>query len=228
MTEYLPDIYKISETIKEIQSKFIEEEENTLELGIYGYLNEVFANSLQNAILLASEYGNEAIPIRSKYERTIMTNAVTYDVQDIHAKPAKMTVMIGFVKQYLDKYLDKNKKFVLDRYCDIKIGTYVFHLDYDIEINRSILMNKNVVYSAKYNMNFVNNLSDITNPYLQSPIIMNIQGDDYLFIICDIRQTELEITDVRILSNNVLESKSFDFSFSNQLGSFNVYVTEND
>ena len=27
MTEYLPDIYKISETIKEIQSKFIEEEE---------------------------------------------------------------------------------------------------------------------------------------------------------------------------------------------------------
>ena len=228
MTEYLPDIYKISETIKEIQSKFIEEEENTLELGIYGYLNEVFANSLQNAILLASEYGNEAIPIRSKYERTIMTNAVTYDVQDINAKPAKMTVMIGFVKQYLDKYLDKNKKFVLDRYCDIKIGTYVFHLDYDIEINRSILMNKNVVYSAKYNMNFVNNLSDITNPYLQSPIIMNIQGDDYLFIICDIRQTELEITDVRILSNNVLESKSFDFSFSNQLASFNVYVTEND
>ena len=37
MTEYLPDIYKISETVKEIQSKFIEEEENTLELGIYGY-----------------------------------------------------------------------------------------------------------------------------------------------------------------------------------------------
>ena len=53
MTEYLPDIYRISETIKEIQSKFIEEEENTLELGIYGYLNEAFANSLQNVTFAA-------------------------------------------------------------------------------------------------------------------------------------------------------------------------------
>ena len=108
---YLPDIYSISETISEIQKKYIEEDDGTMMLGIYGYLNEVNANTLQNAILVASEYGNEAIPIRSKFERTILTNAITYDIQDINAKPATMKVMIGFVKSSLDEYLVINSIF---------------------------------------------------------------------------------------------------------------------
>lgn len=224
---YLPDIYSISETVSEIQKKYIEEDDNTMMLGIYGYLNEVNANTLQNAILVASEYGNEAIPIRSKFERTILTNAITYDIQDINAKPATMKVMIGFVKSTLDEYLDNNKYFVLDRYSDIAIEDYTFHLDYDIIIRRHKLVNGNIIYAANYDISFNNTLSDIVNPYLASPIISNIQGDDYIFIICDIRQTSLEIITNKVITNNILQSKTFDVEFENQLARFNIFVEEN-
>ena len=224
---YLPDIYNISDTVYDIQKKYIEEDDNTLAMGIYGYLNEVNANALQNAILLASEYGNEALPIRSKFERTILTNAITYDIQDINAQPAKMTVMLGFLKDNLDTYIDKNGKFILDKYSTIAIENYNFHIDYDIIINRNTLLNKKIVYSTRYDLSYDNTLSDITNPYLQSPMIANIQGDDYLFIICDIRQTSLQKINKKIITNNILESKTFDFDFEDQLCSFNIFVTEN-
>lgn len=223
---YLPDIYNITDTISEIQKKYIEEDDTTLALGIYGYLNEVNANMLQNSIYLAAEYGNEALPIRSKFERTILTNAITYDIQDINATPAKMTVMIGFLKSTIDTYLDKNKRFVLDRYSNIAIEQYDFHIDYDIIIERNTLLNKKIVYTARYDLSYNNTLSDIVNPYLRSPMISNIQGDDYLFIICDVQQTSfLSITN-KVITNNILESKTFDFEFEDQLCTFNIFVTE--
>lgn len=224
---YLPDIYSISETVSQIQKKYIEEDDTTMMMGIYGYLNEVNANSLQNAILVASEYGNEAIPIRSKFERTILTNAITYDIKDINAVPAKMTVMIGFTKSNLDEYLDSNKEFVLDRYSELNIEGYPFHLDYDVVIRRHKLLNNTIVYTAMYDMSFQNTLSDITNPYLRSPIVANIQGDDYLFIICDIRQTTLTVQTNKVITNNILESKTFDIDFEDQLAKFNIFVEEN-
>ena len=224
---YLPDIYSISETVSQIQKKYIEEDDTTMMMGIYGYLNEVNANSLQNAILVASEYGNEAIPIRSKFERTILTNAITYDIKDINAVPAKMTVMIGFTKSNLDEYLDSNKEFVLDRYSELNIEGYPFHLDYDVVIRRHKLLNNTIVYTAMYDMSFQNTLSDITNPYLRSPIVTNIQGDDYLFIICDIRQTTLTVQTNKVITNNILESKTFDIDFEDQLAKFNIFVEEN-
>ena len=224
---YLPDIYKITDTVQSIQKNYIEEDDVTLTMGIYGYLNEVNANALQNAILLAAEYGNEALPIRAKYERTILTNAITYDVKDINAQPAVMKVMLGFLKSNLDSFLDSNKQLVIDRYCDLAIEEYDFHLDYDLIITRRKLMNGNIIYSARYDLSFDNGISDITNPYLQSPIITSVQGDEYLFVICDIRQTSLDILTNKIITNNILESKTFDFQFENQLCDFNVFVKEN-
>lgn len=226
--EYLPDIYQIADKIYEIQKKFIDVDDDVSVAGIYGYLNDVHSNSLQNAIMLAAEYGNEALPIRSKFERTILTNAITYDIQDINAKPARMTVMLGFVKSSLDKYMDDNANtFIYDRYSTIQIEKYKFHLDYDIVIHRSKLMNGSIVYTAKYDMNYENPLSIVKNPYLQSPIITVIERVEYLFVICDIAQTEIEFDNHKVITSNALESKTFDFTFDNQLCYFNIFVTEN-
>lgn len=224
---YLPDVYRISDTVQEIQKRYIEEDDTTLMMGIYGYLAEINTNVLQNSIFLASEYGNEALATRSKFERTILTNAITYDIDGINATPAKMTVMLGFIKSNLDEYLNNNKEFILDRYSLLALEKYNFHLDYDLIIRRNKLLNNNIVYSAKYDMSFENKISDITNPYLQSPIISNIQGDEYLFVICDIRQTSLDVMNHKVITNNILESKTFDFDFENQLCNFNIFITEN-
>ena len=71
-TDLTADPYKIAAFIKQIQEDQNEGvSQETLMVGIYGYLNSVFSTNLQNDIIMASEFSNEAIPSRAKFERKI-------------------------------------------------------------------------------------------------------------------------------------------------------------
>ena len=61
------DVYDIANYIEEIKLNHIPESQTTLSLGIFGYLNDVFSNSLQNTIRMSSEYSNEAIATRARF-----------------------------------------------------------------------------------------------------------------------------------------------------------------
>ena len=88
------DIYDISNFINEVKKDYIKvKDENTLSMGIFGYLNNVFSIELQNSIMAMSEYANEAFPIRSKFEKSILTYAMMYDVKNINAVPSVMNIL---------------------------------------------------------------------------------------------------------------------------------------
>lgn len=225
--ELLPDIYKISDTVNEIQTKFMEDiDQDTLTMSTFGYMNSMFSNILQNAIIMASEWGNEAFPIRAKFEKSIITNAITYNINDINATPAKMEVMIGFIKDELDAQFN-DSTFILDKECSFSIGEFEFHLDYDIIITKDIVNNE-TIYAARYDIDRENPLSDITNPYLAPPVQLNINNDNFIFINCIIRQVELSKLYSKIISTNILDNKTFDFEFESQLADFDVIVKEGD
>ena len=59
------DIYKVSEFIDKLKAKYIDIPEDTLVLGVYGYLSSIFGNLLENTAITASEYSNEAIPTKA-------------------------------------------------------------------------------------------------------------------------------------------------------------------
>ena len=222
------DIYKISELVTDIQKKYIDEvDEDTLTMGMYGYMNEIYSTNLQNSIIMASEWGNEAFPLRAKFEKTILTNAITYNITDINATPAKMTVMIGFVEKELQERMIKDK-YVISKNNKIMIGEYEFHLDYDVIITKSILGDGTTVYSARYDIGRANPLSNIINPYLQTPLRLVINGSKFVFITCDIRQVIYETVYKKIISNNILENKTIDFEFEKQLACFDVLVKDNN
>lgn len=223
--ELLPDIYKISETVNDIQSKFMEDvSEDTLTMSTFGYINSLFSNSLQNAIIMASEWGNEAFPIRAKFEKSIITNAITYNIEDINAIPARMRVMIGFIQEELDEHM-VNNVFTFDKECKLTIGDFEFHLDYDLIITKDTI-NNDTVYAARYDINRINPLSDITNPYLAPPVLLDLNNDRFLFVECTIRQVELRKIYNKIISNNILDNKTFDFEFESQLADFDVIIRE--
>lgn len=220
------DIYNITKFVNDIQKKFIEDEtEETLSMGIFGYLNEFNSTAIQNAIINAAEWGNEAIPTRSKFERTILTNAVTYNIEDINAIPGKMQVMIGFIKNEIDEFLDEGK-FIFDKNIPIYVEDYEFHLDYDMMIARTKLQDGGYTYSAKYIMDRINPISEIINPYLPSPFMINIDNSKFMFITLTLRQVELDTQYKKIISNNILENKTFEFKFNDQLASFEILVEE--
>lgn len=219
------DIYKIQEYVDGIKKKHIEEvEENTLLMSTFGYLGEGFSNEIQNALIVASEMSNEIFPIRAKFERSILTYAATSNITDINATPSWMNIQIGINEQDLLKNMNGDV-FILDAKTPIMIENFEFHLDYNIRITKSLSTSgENNVYLAQYDMSEKNKLSDITRPYLLPPIRIILNNDTYIFISTIIRQVEYKNVYRKIISNDSIENKSFEFEYDSQLSYFDIMV----
>ena len=91
------DIYDLTAFVDDIKKKNIDGVTNpdeTLLAGMYGYLGYEFTSLLQNAIIVASELSNEAIPTRAKFDRNVITHALSLGVSKVTATPAKMKVLL--------------------------------------------------------------------------------------------------------------------------------------
>ena len=82
------------------------------------------------------------------------------------------------------------------------------------------------IYSAQYDMDVKNTLSDIKIPYLSQPIVTNFNNYRYVFMNAKIRQVHIETIKDTMITNSVIDNKSFSFNFTDQLAGFDVYVTD--
>ena len=170
---------------------------------------------------------NEIIPSKAKFEKNIIAHAITQNITDINAQPATMSIMIGIIKSDLEGQF-QNDIFRFDRESKIFINSIEFHFQYDIVLSRTLGINNQYTYSARYDMSLRNPLSKITNPYLKTPFIQTYGGVEYLFIYCDIIQVKLNSVQSKIITSTPIENKVFEFSYAEQLAGFNIRVTEND
>ena len=220
------DIYELTDFANNLKDKFIEgPSDETLAMGIFGYMGNLFANLLQDTAIRASEYSNEAIATRAKFEKNIITHALNLGIDKIFATPSVIKVMMCFPEKALLNLM-KNNKFVFDKDIPIFIGDYEFHTDYDIIITKKDLA-EGYTYSAMYNIQLENSLSDITNPYL--PPIAIIAGDatsNLVVLTVTLRQVEHKTSYKKILSDNVIENKTMTFSYEGQLADFYVECIE--
>ena len=115
-------IYDLNSFIEGIKSKYIEEDDLTLSMGIYGYLSDINSTMIQNSIIMASEFSNEAIPTRAKYNKNIIAHALNLGINNINAIPAEMDVCIVIPEANLALNLFNNK-FTWDREIPIYMGT---------------------------------------------------------------------------------------------------------
>ncbi len=219
------DIYEINNFVNEVKKTYIDETDDTLSMGIFGYLGSMFSTLLQNNIIIGTEYINEMFPTKAKYEKFILEHAMTYNITDINATPSIMNITIGLAQNEIDALMTKNV-FILDKASKLFIGTFEFHLEYDIIITKSILGNAEVVYTARYSLDRNNPLSTITNPYLAPPAIVDQNGTKFIFINCQIRQIELSTIYKKIITANVIDNRTLMFNFSNQLATFDLYIKE--
>ena len=221
------DVYDITSFINSIGKKFNEDlDDETLAMGMYGYLQDIMTRITQNSVTMAAEWGNEAVANRSKFEKTILSNAIAYDVQGINATPSKLHVMIGFLEtELIEKMGDKNY-IILDKDMPYMIEDNEFHLDYDLYISRTKLENNEYVYSARYILGNPNPISDIVNPYLSLPVKMQISYNDFIFINCVLHQVTMSTQETTLTSDVFIDNKTFEFEFEDQLAYFYVDITE--
>ena len=220
------DIYDLHQVATDLQKQYISNEsDRTRAIGIYGYLADAHAIQLQNSVIVSSEMGNELWPSRAKFEKNVITHAIYNEISDINAKPAVMRVYVGITESSILSLLE-NGKMVLDKESVFSIGNIEFHLQYDLEITQNIIENNETIYTARYKMDRNNELSDITNPYISAPFTQYYNDEKYLLLDCELMQVEHDTISRKILTNNAIENKTFEFEFENQLAAFEVSVTE--
>lgn len=238
------DVYGINAFVNEVKKKFTPNvSEDTLMLGIFGYTGQIFSDLLQNSIVMASEFSNESIPTKAKFEKNIISHALGLGITDINAIPAQFDVLLTLIEDDIAVWYNSGKTrsnidgswtFIFDKNTPIYIGDYCFHVDYDIEIkkiklNNSGLKNK-YAYTARYLMGNADNpdnpISGVTNPYLTSPVSMKVNGMNILFTKCTLHQVEKKTIYKTVLSDNSIASKIISFNFNGQLAAFDIDVTE--
>lgn len=241
------DIYDILDSVKKVQARYIEDEdETTLALGIFGFIADTEAKKIQTATIMAGQLGNEMFATRANLTKNVIAHATYNGITDINATPARMTaticVKLSDIEKYgatiaratdIEVYGPGNECFYLDANCPIFIDTYEFHLDYDVRLIRKKLSDNTYSYGAQYvimdeNDEFINNpLSNITNPYLKQPFIINIGAEKYVGIQATLRQCTIEEISDSMVSDSIIENKTYTFQFDNQLADFKVTCTDN-
>jgi hypothetical protein len=228
------DIYNIVESVKDVQKRYIEDEnETTLSLGIFGFIADTEAKKIQTATIIAGQLGNEMFPTRAKITKNILTHATYNGISDVNAVPANIPVTLCIKTSDISTYINSDNEFFIDADCPIFIGDFEFHPDYDIQIKRIKINESSYSYSAKYvtesesGNRIINRLSDIINPYISQPIILNIDGNEYVGIQITIRQYTVEEINDTMVSDSIIENKSYTFDFENQMADFRVVVTDN-
>ena len=237
------DIYEISDFIDQIRRNNISDINDTASIvGIFGYMNEIFSQSLQNTLVVVSETSNETIPTRAKFSKNIIAHALNYGITKLMAEPAVMTLMIYLPLSYLEINFTEqditsgNAKFIFDKDVPINVDEFEFHLDYDVIINR--IKNPSTgkfTYTAMYDLfetgttvvKKQNPISDITNPYITTLVQQTINGVDYLAFSARLHQVSTVQIEKNILTDNDIENKTITFTFEDQLASFDVDVEEN-
>ena len=228
------DIYDITRFVDDIKKRHIDgidSSKETLLIGMYGYLGYQFSSLLQNAIVTASELSNEAIPTRAKFDRNVITHALSLGVKKVAATAANMKVIIMFPEKALRANMIDNR-FVLKATTPLRFDEFEFHTDYDIEINYVNLRDSNngskrsYVYTAKYIMDETNPISDIDNPFLPPVAVFNYAQDNMIAIATTLRQVYYREINEKILSSDVIANKTLSFSFEKQMSHFMVECQE--
>ena len=227
------DIYNIVDSVKDLQKRYIEDEnETTLSLGIFGFVADTESKKIQTANIMAGQLGNEMFATRAMLTKNILTHATYNGISDINAKPANMPITLCIKTSDINKYINDDDEFYIDSKCPIFVGEYEFHVDFDIQIKRIKVDESSYSYSARYiteenGIKITNRLSNIINPYIAQPIILNIDGFEYIGIQVTIRQYSIEEINDTMVSDSIIENKSYTFTFDNQIADFRIVVTDN-
>ena len=242
-TSLSTDIYEISDFIDSIRRDNIPDVDDTASiLGIFGWANEIFSQTLQNTLIAISETSNETIATRAKFSKNVISHALNLGINKIMATPAVMTLMIYLPESQVEENFEYdsngNATFTFDKNIPIYVDKYEYHVDYDIIIKRTPIPgdDKKYVYSAMYDLfedgttvvKQNNPISDITNPYITTMAQYTIDDIKYLAFSVRVHQVSNVYETRDILTDNSIENKTVTFEFTDQLAAFDVDVVESD
>lgn len=229
------DIYNLSQLVDDVKSVYIPNEtEETLAIGTYGYIGALESHRLQTQVQMTGELSNEVFPSRARLERNVITHAILANIEGINAVPAKMTTFLAIKESDILEFIGTGNIFIIDRECPLFIGDYEFHLEYDIQLQKIIVPGNNKInaYTATYIIPSGRTVptSNITasNQYLNPPAIITVNNENYIYLTATISQVHHQVEQKKLVTSNIVDNKTMNFEFEDQLAYFEVHCSESD
>jgi hypothetical protein len=243
---------KIENTSYDIQNKWISDiapkyfdinDISMLRSGLFGYVNEISSNSMEDSINMMNIISNEIYPNKAVLPNSIYSYAALGDFSDFNAKPSSINFTLALRLSDLLTYSTSSDNseyfsFTISRYSTLIINSEKqFMLDYDVKIKIREKINTDksnedsgYFVSAYYNIDDLSNaMSSITNPYILTKQMLltenNSLGEWYVFLYLSGAQVERESFEYTVYTNDLVESIRYDIEYSGTLSDFNVWYT---
>lgn len=219
-------IYTIKDfALNEVAPKFFDfENVNKLNVGLLGYTTELAASTTEDVLNIISTYIKEMFPNQAQIPETLYNFAAMLNISNLLSTPAEIDMMLFISEKDILKMAEKKEtvyEFILDSDLIVDIEGQQFMLDYDIKINGRIYAGE-TIFTAQYIMDFVNSISNITNPYIKtSTILMNNQK--YLILIVKMHRVNKFKQVENLISNDKINLPTINVEFSDQLANFEVF-----
>ena len=117
------DIYDIMQSIKNVQKRYIEDEdETTLSLGVFGFIADTEAKKIQTSTILTGQLGNEMFATRAKLTKNVLAHATFNGITDINAVPEGDRDSVVITAEGLMDAIGDTKAYVDEKISSINAG----------------------------------------------------------------------------------------------------------
>ena len=211
-----------------------------LKTGLFGYVNEIMANEVKNAVAHRNVLYDEFFINTASFPESIYRFAKTYNVPISTSKPAHMMVTLAVRKhdlvnsslreevvsdQYVDQKVIKTYQLKINRSYEFSVDKFKFSIPYDVIITMRETKNNDYSITARYDIDEdIYSFSSLTSQEIK--VFQDINnGEEYVYINLDIYQVKSEISTFTVLSSNITDNLYYTANYTDQLSGFNVYYT---
>lgn len=224
-------IYSIKDfAINQIAPKYFDlNVVNQLNAGLLGYITELIGNTTEDSFNSVSTFIKEIFPNTAVIPESIYNYAALFQLNNLFATPADMSVVL-FVSEKDIISLGQNKgsfyEFILDSDLVIDVEGQQFMLDYDVIIDCKPYKG-DYIFTATYDLNFENFLSDVSNPYIKLKRI-KYSNTNYLGLFVKVRRINKFEQPEYIINNDKINLPTLSFNYNDQLANFEVFYKESN
>ena len=229
---------------------------NNYNVGIFGYINEVMGNTVEDSFNAVAIARREFYPITAQYVNSLYAMATLQTIDVPLTKPAVCSCALIIPEEDFLRYAkvplnDNNtnvgyKVYYIDDCLKIMCGDIPFMLDFPIKITAYSIKTESPaagsinndmsnpvsewIYTARYEKeNRKNSLSNNNiDIYIPTKIITDNNRNFIVLFISEIRQVEMVEISNTIIKDSILDSVTIDVDFDGDLANFEVFYKEND
>ena len=201
---------------------------NNYNAGIFGYVNEVMANTTEDAFNATAISRREFYPVTAQYTASLYAMATLQSIDIPLTTPATCKCALIIPQQeIIDNSTFTNGVYecTIDNCLRIFAGDLQFMLDYPIKI-----LSKKTdrwTHTIHYDINVSNTLNNSTDGRYISNKILKENGVTYVVLFLDcIRQLEMTEVSNIVIKDSVLDTITMDIDFDGNLANFEVFYKE--